>query len=173
MCIGLMESDEFSRVWDIMQESFPVDEHRPFNQQKELLRKQEYKIYVLRNQNTVQGFIAVWELKSLLFIEHFAMDKACRNQGLGSKLLSYITNKYTQTICLEVEIPKDEITCRRVEFYKRNGFYLNPYEYMQPPLSAGQKDVPLRIMTYKREKTFEEFSSIRALLYKEVYRCDL
>ena len=172
MCIGLMEAGEFSRVWEIMQESFPADERRPFAQQKELLKKQEYKIYVLRNQNSVQGFIAVWELEGLLFIEHFAMDKACRNQGFGSKLLSYITDKYTRTICLEVEIPTDELTYRRVEFYKRNGFYLNTYDYIQPPLSEGQEAVPLMIMTYKSERTFEEFSSIRALLYKEVYRCD-
>ncbi len=171
MCTDEMKQGEFLQVWKIMEESFPEDEHRPFEQQKKLLAKSEYKIYVQRVQGLVQGFVAVWELESLVFIEHLAVEKNFRNKGAGSELLSFVSRKYSCDICLEVEIPEDEITCRRVEFYKRNGFCLNNYPYTQPPLSEGQQAVPLLIMTKGKELTESEFMNMKSTLYKEVYNC--
>ncbi|MBO7288483.1 MAG: hypothetical protein J6V03_00640, partial [Clostridia bacterium] len=77
-----------------------------------------------------------------------------------------ITNKL---ICLEVEPPQSEITKRRVGFYKRNGFYLNEYPYIQPPISNGKNPVPLMIMTSGHKVNRKEFNLIKEYIYRNVY----
>lgn len=169
MLIKKMEDAEFLRVWEIMEESFPYDERRPFEKQKALLLNPAYSIYVLHNGETLLGFIALWELEALAFVEHFAVAREYRNKGLGTKLLSGVLSGLSSDVCLEVEPPCDDITKRRVDFYTRNGFFLNEFPYLQPSLSAGQQAVPLMIMTYKRAAAKTEFEAIRDTLYAEVY----
>ena len=94
------------------------------------------------------GFLAVWEFESFTYIEHFAVDPVLRNSGTGSAMLQELVRKYQKQICLEVELPEDELTRRRIGFYERNGFVFNEYPYIQPPISKGKSPVPLRIMTY-------------------------
>ena len=113
--------------------------------------------------------MAVWEFDDFLFLEHFALDGAIRNKGIGGQMLLELTKKYHKMICLEVEPPNDEISLRRINFYKRNGFVLNMYPYMQPSMSKGKKSIPLMIMTHKREIDTHEFENIRNVLYKNVY----
>ena len=59
---------------------------------------------------------------------------------------------------------------RRIGFYERNGFFLNEYPYVQPPISQGRKPVPLMIMTSGAAISEKEFEEIRNTLYKEVYK---
>ena len=73
-------------------------------------------------------------------------------------------------ICLEVELPDCEIAKRRIEFYKRNGFFLNEYPYEQPAITKGRKPLPLMIMTSGSEITKDRFDDIKVLLYKCVYQ---
>ena len=88
----------------------------------------------------------------------------------GAELLKEITSFYQKTICLEVEPPADEMTKRRVDFYKRNGFFLNEYPYTQPPISKGKNPVPLMIMSSGKELSEPEFHIIKEKLYCEVYK---
>ena len=71
-------------------------------------------------------------------------------------------------VCLEVEPPENEISKRRIDFYKRNGLYLNTFPYLQPPISNGKNPVPLMIMSSKKIDK-EKFSFIKDKLYREVY----
>ena len=68
-----------------------------------------------------------------------------------------------------MEPPEDELKSRRIEFYRRNGFYLNDYAYTQPPLSKGKKPLSLKIMTSHESVDEAHFNKIKALLYKYVY----
>ena len=97
------------------------------------------------------------------------MDSTFRNRGCGSLVLNEVKNKTEKLICLEVEPPETEISKRRVEFYKRNGFFLNNYPYMQPPISKGKSMIPLMIMTSNRSINVNEFTNIKKILYKNVY----
>ena len=66
--------------------------------------------------------------------------------------------------------PENEMAVRRIGFYKRNGFFLNEYPYLQPAISKGGNEVPLLIMTYGRNITKEEFEALREVLYRIVYK---
>lgn len=158
---------DFSEIYRIMQASFSDDEYRPYDEQLALFEEPEYRIYYMP-----AGFLAVWEFESFIYIEHFAVDPALRNSGTGSAMLQELVKQYQKPICLEVELPEDELTRRRIGFYERNGFVFNEYPYIQPPISKGKSPVPLRIMTYKSEITREEFQKMKEILYRRVYKCE-
>lgn len=157
---------DFPEIYRIMQASFSDDEYRPYDEQLALFEEPEYRIYYMP-----AGFLAVWEFESFIYIEHFAVDPALRNSGTGSAMLQELVKQYQKPICLEVELPEDELTRRRIGFYERNGFVFNEYPYIQPPISKGKSPVPLRIMTYRSEITREEFQKMKEILYRRVYKC--
>ncbi|MDE7311668.1 MAG: GNAT family N-acetyltransferase [Eubacterium sp.] len=166
---------EFDQVFSMMEHSFPVDEYRSYEEQKALLSeqntRQNYSIYVLHapDQKTIQAFLAVWQWKDLAFIEHFAVDPALRSQGIGSFVLKEAKRRFSQRLCLEVELPETELAKRRIAFYERNGFYVNEYAYVQPPLSKGKRELPLLLMTSRGKISQEEFETVKGQLYREVY----
>lgn len=164
-----IDARDFEKVFQIMEVSFPEDERRTYEEQKNQLEKPAYQIYVWEEQEDMKGFAAVWIWEELLYIEHLAVNPAFRNEGLGSKILQEIMRETKKRICLEVEPAEEEMAIRRIGFYKRNGFFLNEYDYMQPPISKGRKEIPLKIMTSQGTINEEEFCEIRDLLYREVY----
>ena len=155
----------FPEIYRIMQASFSDDEYRPYDEQLALFEEPEYRIYYMP-----AGFLAVWEFESFIYIEHFAVDPSLRNSGTGSAMLKELVKQYQKPICLEVELPEDELTRRRIGFYERNGFVFNEYPYIQPPISKGKSPVPLRIMTYGEAITRETFEAMKNVLYRSVYK---
>jgi len=171
MLIRLTESD-FDEVFAIMEASFPSDEHRPYGEQKKLQEIPAYRLYGYRDESGVlRGFMAVWCWEELWFLEHFAVDGACRGQGLGSRMVQELIGLSPRGLCLEAEPPETDLAVRRIGFYERSGFRLHPYPYTQPPISEGKNPVPLQIMTCKLPVTPEMFAQIRDLLYGRVYHC--
>ena len=177
----------FPEIYRIMQASFSDDEYRPYDEQLALFEEPEYWIYYMPaigmervgNHSTgnstmhAAGFLAVWEFESFTYIEHFAVDPLLRNSGTGSAMLQELVRKYQKQICLEVELPEDELTRRRIGFYERNGFVFNEYPYIQPPISKGKSPVPLRVMTYGKGITRQAFEEMRKVLYRRVYKCGI
>lgn len=173
MKLKKLEGNDFPEIYQIMEQSFPTDEHRPRAEQLALFENKKYHVYGLLNEeDALIAFIAVWDLSEIAFIEHFAVDPLYRNGGIGSQMLRDVVQILNKTVCLEVELPDTEMACRRIRFYERNGFYFNDYPYIQPPLSKGQGEVPLRIMTTGNAVDFEHFSHIKELLYTQIYHVD-
>ncbi len=161
----------FERVYEIMSASFPENEYRTQFGQKELLRHPEYRLITESDDNgQIIAFLAVWEFPIFRFIEHFAVDAAMRGSGIGDRLMSQYLGESDKLTVLEVELPEDIISCRRIRFYERLGFHLNEYPYVQPPLRVGGQDLPLKIMSYPKPLTEQEFLACKSLLYDKVYR---
>lgn len=111
-----LESSDFDRVWEIMEISFPPEERRKREKQRELLEQEEYLLYGAKQGENLLGFLAVWELGEFLFIEHFAISPEARNSGLGRRMLHELQAKGHQKIVLEVELPEKELARRRIHF---------------------------------------------------------
>ncbi len=168
-----MQLDEFDQVFSIMERSFPTDEYRTYEEQKQLLREPPYRIYVAdhpSNHKQIAAFLAVWQFDEFVFVEHFAADPSVRGQGLGSDMLREAVRIFSKQICLEVELPETELAKRRIAFYERNGFCYNAYPYMQPSISKGKQPLPLRIMTLGEIISKDRFEAIQRQLYKSVYK---
>lgn len=169
-----MKPGEFEQIFDLMELSFPKSEYRDHDQQEQLLADSHYQIYTLTDalSGFVKAFMAVWTFDELVYLEHFAVNPRFRNHGLGAVMLQELLASTPKRICLEVELPQTPLSSRRVAFYTRNHFVLNPYPYIQPSLGKGRAPQPLRIMTSEQAVSEEEFAQIRALLYRHVYRVD-
>ena len=169
--IRSLNYQEFDRIYDIMEESFPLDERREREEQRDLLLKKEYEIIVACEGDTdeIVSFIALWRLDNFTFIEHFATAEDHRGRGVGGALLDYVIERFGSTVCLEVEPPESEIQKRRIEMYGRHGFFLNEYPYIQPPISCGRTPVPLMIMTTGGKIDAGAFESIKERIYDKVY----
>lgn len=170
----LLNIKDFDRAFAIMEQSFPADELRPYGEQRALLSDSEYCLYGLRDaeDGRIVSVLAVREYGELSYIEHFATDPALRGRGIGGRLLDEYLARRRGTVFLEAEPPSDDVTQRRIAFYERHGFVLNPYPYVQPSISAGRSPIPLRIMTHGRPVGEEEYEALRETLYRRVYHCE-
>ena len=160
---------DFERVYNIMESSFPINEIRSRQGQYELLKKENYSLYIKKEQGKIIGFISVWDLYDFNFIEHFAIDKNYRNKGVGSKMLKQVINNSDKTVVLEVEPIINETTKKRVDFYTRNGMFYHDFYYEQPALEKERERVELKIMSTTL-LTEQDFNKVKEILYKKVYK---
>ena len=166
---GIKLKNKFDEIFKIMEESFPTNEIRTYQEQKELLNKKNYKIITHYSGNQIVAFIAVWDLKDFKFIEHLATTVKSRGKGIGSELVSNFILSGNKPIILEVEPPKDEITKRRINFYERLEFKYNDYYYEQPKLREDTLPCELKIMSYPNKLLPNEFEKVTNELYSQVY----
>lgn len=166
---------DFESIYRLLEASFPTTERRTKEGQRHLFDTEPaYCVYGTKNEQTqeVEAMLAVWELDSILFLEHFAVAPSLRGQGCGSRLLAELSSLTHKTLCLEVEPPESEMTIRRIGFYQRNGFFLNEYPYIQPSMAEGEPPIPLMIMTFGHAVNRREFEQIKTALYRKVYHVE-
>lgn len=60
-----MEIKDFDQVYTLMEESFPKDEYRDYQKQKELFRNPEYQILIEKDPEFLgnKAFFAAWEFE--------------------------------------------------------------------------------------------------------------
>ncbi|BCG57750.1 GNAT family N-acetyltransferase [Paenibacillus sp. URB8-2] len=154
-----------------MEASFPPSEFRTYEGQRALLAAPRYRLITEReSESGLSAFMAVWEFPEFRFVEHFAVVPAMRGRGLGERLLKSYLEKSPGLVLLEVEPPDSEWPRRRIGFYERLGFTLNPYPYAQPPLRVGQSALPLHIMSYPGLLEERQFAFFKETVFRVVYK---
>lgn len=167
-----LTNDGFDAVYNIMERSFPRNEIRSKLGQYALLKNGEYSLFVREEEGEIIGFIAVWDLGEIAFVEHFAIAEEWRGKGVGSAMIGDVFALFDKPIVLEVEPPIDEKTRKRVGFYERNGLIFHDYYYVQPSMEKGREEVELRIMCSEK-LDLEGFEKVRAQLYTKIYKVNV
>lgn len=160
----------FDEIFPLLEEAFPVTELRIKADQRKLLQEENYRLYGVRKNGEFAAVFATWEIDDFLYIEHFAVKKEYRNGGYGGSLLDTLLEEKGKPMVLEVEVPEDDMTRRRIGFYERHGLVYNEYPYLQPPMRKGQGMLPLRFMTKPaaiKEETYERY---KTLIHRIVYK---
>lgn len=168
--LTVLERQDFSGFYDTLFDSFPPDELRSRQEHLQLLNEANYKVWAYYKEQKLQGFLTVWDLGAFAFVEHFAVKSSCRNRGLGSNMLQALSKKLGKRLCLEAELPETDMAKRRLGFYRRNGFSVNTYPYLQPALEEGKCPVPLYILTTDGPIDEEAFKKLVDEIYKIVYK---
>lgn len=163
---------DFDFFWNTYVSSFPPDERRSIEQQREIMADVRYHVYEVGAGAEPMGFIAYWAFDAFLFIEHYALSSATRGQGVGSEFLRDFISKQTMPIVLEVEPPKNEIQHRRVHFYERLGFHLSQYTHLQKAYVAARKPVLLQLMAYPNPMDEKLFEVVEHTLFSTIYKSD-
>ncbi|WP_197284133.1 GNAT family N-acetyltransferase [Bacillus sp. JCM 19041] len=164
-----LEENQYPQFYQLMEDSFPVDERRPLKQQQSLLLREDYTVYIHEIDGEIAGFLAIWETSDFVFLEHFAVNTTFRNRGLGSKLIQALSAQIDKPIVIEIEPLEGDLEKRRAAFYERNGFHLSHYGYIQPPLAQGLKPVPLVLMSYPNPLSQENYTAFNDWVFSTVY----
>jgi len=138
----------FTEAWDLYENAFPLEERRPINAQTNVLKNSNYHFDVIIEDGKFIGFLLWWEFDKLMFIEYFATAESIRNKGFGKLIIEDFLIRSQKPIILEVELPDSNIRKRRIEFYKRLGFHLNPHFYEIQPVNEGSSALEFRIMSF-------------------------
>ena len=167
MPIERMRPEDFDAVFRLLSQSFPAGERRDAAGQRALLSDSAYHIDILRAPSGgVQALMALWDFDDFVFFEHFAVDPACRNGGIGWQMLA----RYDKPACLEAELPETELAARRIGFYERHGFTVNAaYPYRQPALTPGGSPIPMYLLTTGGARTPSELRAMETLVHTRVY----
>lgn len=162
---------QFDEAYALFQEAFDIAELRPYEQMKEMFLEGLFVIYGYYESQKLLGALIVWELERCVYLENFAVSEKSRGKGLGGFLLQEFSKIYNgHFLFLEVEEPVCDITKRRIEFYKRNGYILNPYHYVQPSFRENDSSVHLTFMTYPSCMSEKQFEDIKEEIFRVVYR---
>lgn len=169
-----MTREHFARLYRIMEDSFPKYERRNFEEQFNEFHIPQFRSLVLERDGETAGFVNYWNLSGFAYIEHFAVLKEMRRQGLGRMIIGKLRETIGNTpMVLEVEPAyTGEYAVRRIEFYKHLGFFENDYEYYQPPYKVGDKPLRLMIMSCPAPISESEFHIVRDTIYRDAYQTD-
>ncbi len=165
-----IRADDFDGVYDAMAETFPLAERRDREAARALLFEPRYRMLHTVQEGMRVGFVTVWELDGLTFVEHFVTYPMYRNKGCGARVIALLQARYPRLV-LEAERPDTPLAARRLAFYRRCGFACNEYPYVQPPYHGEAVGVPLVLMSYPT--VLENPASVKEKLYREVYRVPL
>lgn len=169
--ITTSDTGDFSLVERLLTDAFPKDEHRPLDAFRRLADDDSrFNVILLSDGAAPVGFITVWDFDDFRYVEHFAILPEMRCHRYGARALETLLASDRRPVVLEVEMPEDELTTRRVGFYTRCGFAMLPDDYIQPPYRPGGASLPMKIMAWAPDGVrVPSFSHIRLTLHREVY----
>lgn len=167
------EDSRYAFIENLLHESFPEGERREDSRQRYNVDNNSlFTTYLINDEEAdiSVGVITVWKFKKFCYVEHLATSPNIRNKGYGNKIIRTLLDGCKDiTVVLEVELPEDEMSKRRIGFYERNGFRLCTKDYLQPPYSLGGKPIPMYLMFSGCESIDEDFENIKVEIYSNVY----
>ena len=113
----------YNYMEQLMTASFPSEEYRPLEELRNYTdTKTHFYCNIILHHDTPVGFITYWDFGHFYYVEHFAIDPSLRNGGHGKNVLNHLCQQLNKPIILEVEMPEEEMTIRRINVSKRHGF---------------------------------------------------
>ncbi|WP_455627925.1 GNAT family N-acetyltransferase [Parabacteroides chinchillae] len=151
-------------------DSFPEGERRAFSLIRDLVKdNSNFHVFAVYREDVYVGFITAWTFDGFTYIEHFAIDEAARNGGIGGKVFGRFLSEIKTPVVLEVELPTEEMSRRRIGFYERLGFKLDNHVYFQPPYRQGESFIEMRLMTHGDIDLGKSFELVKNNIHKQVY----
>lgn len=154
-------------VRELYMASFPPEERRPWEELWNGRHRGAPSVMVIERGGCVAGFITVWHFSVFRYIEHFATSAECRGAGTGSAAIRAVVAADASPVVLEVEkTDANDMAGRRINFYRRNGFRVLDYPYVQPPYAPGLPSLELMLMASGDTDPAEAARTLHAEVYK-------
>lgn len=169
------EDERMQKLVALYLEAFPASERREPGQLKYLTAYCPQMYFnAVEEAGELAGLFIYWKLDSFYFLEHLAVYPEMRNRKIGQQVLDYIQKNLPGERLLEVELPADELTTRRVNYYRRNGYEVVDKNYRQPPYDAPGEGYPLWIMSNAPEQSpgilEKHIQTVKEEVYFKYYR---
>ena len=158
------------KVENTYNDSFPEAERRAFSLVRELVKDEpRFTVYTLFKDQVYAGFITAWSFGTFIYVEHFAIDASARNGGIGGESMKQFMALCDAPVVLEVEMPTEEMSTRRIGFYERLGYVLDDDVYFQPPYRQGEPLLEMRLMPYGAIDLKQSFEEVKNCIHRYVY----
>lgn len=106
-------------------QAFPAEERKPFSLIVRMYRQKKSDIWCICQQGKMKGFASTINSETIILLDYLAIDSSCRGEGIGSKTLSALREKYQgKGLLVEIESPFEEGDDREARI-RRKQFYLN------------------------------------------------
>lgn len=147
----------FLRSFDLYMNSFPKHEQRNLQEQINILAVNEYHYDIIFDEGIFVGLLLYWETESFIYVEHFCINTAIRGKGYGKQALKLLDVR-NKTIILEIDPPVDEISQRRLHFYRSAGYLPNIFPHIHPPYKPNYKGHELVVLSCPQTLTDVEYA---------------
>lgn len=120
---------EYKEIIDIYRSSFPRTEQISIWILRLMSHKKNFYWLAFYDDNRLCGFVYFMVNSEALFILFLAVDNRIRSKGYGSRILSWLRERYpSREIFLDVETIDESAANskqrrQRIEFYRKNGIY--------------------------------------------------
>ena len=115
-------SKYLNEIEELYLNSFPEDERFSFWILQECSKENNSDLYAIFDNDNMIGMCYIVNCKSAYYLMYLAVVPSLRNKNYGSMILRDLKEKY-KLLFLSVDVPVDNISVRRKNFYLRNGFY--------------------------------------------------
>lgn len=147
----------WGQAWQLYEAAFPPMERREESLHQRLLTHPQFHTELFLHEQQLVALLFWWQFQGIRFVEHLAVAALCRDQGIGQLLMNRFLTESQDLVVLEVELPTDENSRRRIGFYERLGFKLNPFAYRQLPMREGGCAVEMLLLSFPRFLDISEF----------------
>lgn len=149
------DSERWSKVWNLYEESFPVAERRKLADHRRACENSHFYPLSVWENGELLGIVFYWEWDNYRYIEYLAVSPELRGHGYGFQIIRQIRDS-EHTIILEIDPLINELSVRRLQFYERAGFTLTPYRFMHLPYRLDGTPQELLILSYPKMITKEQ-----------------
>lgn len=160
----------WDEAWAIYENSFPYKEQRSMEDHLRALEDPRFEAEGIWLGDRLAGFLNHWTWgEGFSYCEHLAMSPELRGQRVGSRALEAFCARAGKVV-LEIDLPVDDISIRRLHFYQRLGFVDNPYVYRHPSYRPPFTTHQLVLMSYPDPLTDAEAERFADFVREEVLR---
>ena len=170
MKLKLIKEREFEFYYSLLEKDFCFEERREKVDELKMLKNKHFKPCYIFDNNMLIGYFCYWDLGEFLFGEHFAILENLRDQGWGTKFLTYFLQNLKKPFVFEMEKPLDTQSKKRKKFYEKFAFVFNDFDYHQPSYHGDDKEIPMIFVSYPEKLTSERYNKMVKKIRKEVYK---
>lgn len=153
--IKLEQTNEYAWIYEDMQKQFPKNELKSFERFEELLKSDNYNLYLAKMDEEAVGYVILAMDEKSMWLDYLAIFEKFHSRGFGGKIIkSFAKNfPYLKGCFLEVEKINAEKpnTIRRVNFYKNLSAIKLEREYFYP---HQEGDLPMDLYFLQIEEAF-------------------
>lgn len=147
----------WSEFLELYEGAFPAYERRTQESLKKSLQEREFEMQLFLQGGELVGLLGLWRFDGVIFLEYLAVASQLRGGGLGTKILREFFKSVKSEICvLEIDIPQDEISQKRLRFYKKCGFFETVYKSVQQYLKKDNGQI-MNLLSFPHEMTPYEY----------------
>jgi len=106
----------------LYESAFPACERRKTEKLVQLIANEPRFVCLAIMHQCVCWFFYEMGFRGILLWRAFCDIRRCTGQKMGSKALQKIVETITKPLILEVELPTDNVSTRRIAFYERANF---------------------------------------------------